>query len=569
MISQRIKILGLLSFIPLAIVVLNQWATYRQREIRLRQVDSPTPPDQYGVLLEPPPFLPFKKKVRIDDESILFQEARLNDTRTAYHAFLKRYPGSQYDREIRQRIEKLHLSDAINGASIEDCRKFLKNYPDSNQRQAVEDRIRWLQLDRQPDRKTYERSLTSTHNATGHYQQNPLFESAVDVSQTSPFTYKKIRMAIDEYYEKNKPKGQIPNAVLERFVRFVLTYDLFSRLRFGRGVDHFHGQKQIPELVGFIMQNRWYQDFLVRKTDDPTYGFMENHALQIVIGMHTAAHVFQLPYPTLFCLLFQESRFDFKISSPTGAVGLGQLTTVGLRQIAHLRTKMGYEKRLQTATTHLGNVYRDPFLLRYLEELGFKPKFPESVSVPRRVVSGAPRLVTKEILDEISNELLAMGNTVGAERKQLRNLLGKLQRGKMLPVRFAAVHQVFKHTVERRFGRDPESLLNPITNIFSTAILLRYYMGYRWKAAGKTLPMKPVIRSLAAIAAYNEGQEGVKRFFGRLRTDFPHINLRHASIKELEPIFTQQRVQANHPDDPGKAGEIFRHVTKIRDCSCL
>ena len=99
--------------------------------------------------------------------------------------------------------------------------------------------------------------------------------------------------------------------------------------------------------------------------------------LRILISIQAAAHFFEVPYPALFCLFFQESKFDFLADSATGAKGIGQLTSIGLREIRRLRQSSKIEIKLQKTAAYVNQVYSDTQIQQWLSYLGLNIYFPE------------------------------------------------------------------------------------------------------------------------------------------------------------------------------------------------
>ena len=85
--------------------------------------------------------------------------------------------------------------------------------------------------------------------------------------------------------------------------------------------------------------------------------------------------------------MFQESQFDFKVHSKTGATGLGQLTGIAIRQLQINRQSPSTEKKLQATISHLAKIYKDPIFKEVLTEMGFKVEFPELKQFPKAIVS--------------------------------------------------------------------------------------------------------------------------------------------------------------------------------------
>ena len=152
------------------------------------------------------------------------------------------------------------------------------------------------------DRIGYEKHLTSSSPLFSVYQHYPLHDAEKQVTRISNLPAEEIWEKADALYRQYSIDHPAGNIHLEKLYRFLLTYDLISRLRFNRGVDILPGQNDIPEIIDHVMEKRWFEEYLSKVTADPAYEYKEYYPVQVIIALHTAAHFFQLPFPTLFCL---------------------------------------------------------------------------------------------------------------------------------------------------------------------------------------------------------------------------------------------------------------------------
>jgi hypothetical protein len=414
-----------------------------------------------------------------------------------------------------------------------------------------------------------ESKIIAAESLASTYRYIPLQNASVSVTRLSDLPYDQFAMKIETHYQRFQDQSGLVNPKLQRLHKFSVSFDLISRLRFNRGVTHLENQKEIDDLIDHIIQSRWYMEYMTRITANPAYEYMETRALQILITIHTAAHFFDIPFPTLFCLLFQESKFDFKIVSHTGAMGLGQLTRIGLEQIEILRQKEEYEALLQAAINHLGNIYQDIFILRALKEMGFHPVFPQLSRFPLEVELTKPKGLDPEIIRATQKELELKGLFPKLDYAKLKSLLTKVRRGFVLPEHYAPLRPTYVKVIQREYGKHLGNIYNPETNILYSAMLLRFYLNYSWKINGQKLRLRPNVKAITAVVAYNEGSRGVLSYLHKLKKDFPDLDLNRADIQELEITFTQERVLQNHPGAPRKAHEIFKHAWAIKNCSCI
>jgi Transglycosylase SLT domain len=316
-------------------------------------------------------------------------------------------------------------------------------------------------------------------------------------------------------------------------------------------------------LIDYALKGDWL-DRVKRMTNDPVYGYSESRALRIFISTHTVAQFYEIPYPTFFCLLFQESQFDFKVRSKTGAAGLGQLTSIAIRQLQKNRKNMATEKQIQATITHLGNIYRDPIFKEYLTEMGFQSEFPNLKQFPKTIVPAGN--VNSAFVKEIAKQLVKKGHSYGKNFSLVQKLTGQISRGVLLPKAYAALHPIYYETLSKA-KNSLGYTLNIETNILLSAMLLRYYMDYSWKANGTRVRLRPEVNALVAVAAYNQGPGGVQRYLSGFKQNFPKKDLSKMSLADFRSTFTSTRVASALQQTPARAKEVFEHVWKVKLCS--
>ncbi len=360
-----------------------------------------------------------------------------------------------------------------------------------------------------------------------------------------------------------KKKTPLHNENMKRMHRFAISYDSISKAHFNKGVTKLSSQRDIAELIDYALKSDWSEQ-VIKMTSDPIYGYSENRALRILITNHTASHYYQIPYPTLFCLLFQESQFDFKVRSKTGAAGLGQLTSVAIRQLQINRKSKSTEDRLQSATAHIGRVYKDPKLNEILKEMGFTPDFPPLKSFPKNIVHA--KRINETFAREIANQLQKQGHSFAKDLNLIRKLTDHVSRGNLAPRQYAAIHPVYLQTLAHA-KNTLGNVLNIETNILLSAMLLRYYMDYSWKVNGKRVHLTPEVRGIVAVAAYNQGRGGVTRYLNQFKQSFPNKDLNKMTLRDFKDTFTSSRVANALRQTPAQTKEVFEHVWKVKLCA--
>ena len=386
-------------------------------------------------------------------------------------------------------------------------------------------------------------------------------------SVVTTLSEEQILLDINTLIEKMHPNGlpQFPNHEMERLYRFFLTYDRISEIRYRRTVFQLGCQKNKKKLIEFIKKTRWYKEFLIPISSKPIYDYSEVTALRILISAHTAAHFFRIPYTTLICLIFQESKFDFKIRSYTGAIGLGQITKIALLQIKKLRENPNEERRIQAAAAHIKNIYEDPVFDGVLRNMGFYPMFPRLGTFPDHIDKFSP--YKKKIILEVKQELLEKGFSFAKNDWLVRKLIKKDLSGHVLTNDYAAVHPALLKVTERNYGKKYGCVLNIETNILVASMLLWHYMNYSWKIDKKKIHLKPCVASIMAVAAYNQGPLIVSEFLRHIHKKYPNFNIEKANPKDFDQLFTKHHFSKALKHKRLRAEELFMHVREIRKCS--
>jgi hypothetical protein len=404
---------------------------------------------------------------------------------------------------------------------------------------------------------------SETHSSKPHLaEDNPPSSNEAPSLLRDP---KELISLANQFYTKFTKGKQIkfPNENMEKMHRFSVSYDTISRAHFSRGVMRLSSQREIPDLIDYSLKGDWLEQ-VTRMTSDPIYGYSESRALRIFVGSHTVAQFYEIPYPTFFCLLFQESQFDFKVHSKTGATGLGQLTGIAIRQLQINRQSPSTEKKLQATISHLAKIYKDPIFKEVLTEMGFKVEFPELKQFPKAIVSA--RKANHFFSKEISQQLIKKGHSYGKDLNLVQKLTAQISRGILLPKQYAALHPIYLDILTKAKNHLGNTL-NIETNILLSAMLLRYYMDYPWRVNGVRLKMKPEVNAMLAVAAYNQGPGGVQRYLAGFKQSFPSKDLSKMTLADFKSTFTSTRVANALKQTPGQAKEVYEHVWKVKLCS--
>ena len=392
---------------------------------------------------------------------------------------------------------------------------------------------------------------------------NPLLARSIN----SEITAKEFLEVIDHRYAEfiQETGFQAKNNKIERLFKLGLSFDIISRLRFEREVKRFEKQKENETLYHAWANTKWYREYLLLVTDDPDYYYSESRAVRILLSLHTAAHFYQISYPLFFCLIFQESKFDFKIRSHTGARGLGQLTSIGISQAKNLYRKSVEKHRIQQAAHHLNLLYHDPVIREVLQALGFSLDLPVLEEFPKDIIFSE---INSSFFREVARELLKKGHKIGKNLRLVKQLSRRVSRGDILPNQYAPVHEAYSRVVERKYENRFGNILNIETNIFLSAMLLNYYINYRWTVNEEELPVEPLLRDILGIAAYNKGQREVLRFLRQVQRDFPSMELQQFTLEDFQKSFTRKRLAKTIRYRPySKSKEVFSHVKETTSCS--
>ena len=354
------------------------------------------------------------------------------------------------------------------------------------------------------------------------------------------------------------------NPSAKRLFQLFMQYETISRLRYNRGSGRLMFQKDLEGLSRFIMQSRWYREALKRLSSSDIYGFSESQFIRILMTIQTGAHFFEVPYPALFCLFFQESKLDFKVVSRTGAKGVGQLTSIGLLQSNKLRKRSLHERKLQSAAKHLNQVYHDPVVLKWLNLLEMSPKLPKINPIPEQIKFTR---INSSFINKIGKELVRRGHQYGKNIGLVWVLSKKIRRGDILPDRYAHAHGVFSELLEKEYAQSQASVYNIETNILLSIMLFNHYYRYRWGSNLQRFDLDSDIRIMLAIAAYNHGQSGIRRYLINLKHEFPMLVLKDLSVRKLQLLFTTRRLSRALRRPYRKVREASRHVRKVMECA--
>ena len=400
-----------------------------------------------------------------------------------------------------------------------------------------------------------------------NFHYNPVPDSLKNVSPITSLSTKEIWQLIKHDYNIKTLENPVllHNKHLNELYRFLMSYNDISIKRFNKSVQKIPCQMTLQELIKHLMKTKWYNEFLKLITDKPVYGYSEDLVLRIVISIHTAAYFFQIPFPTLFCLIFQESKFDFTAQSFSGAIGLGQLTTIAIKQVDKLRKKKSYEEKIIGASIHLRNVYKDPVVKEILNKLGFNPKFPKLGEFPKVIKKN--RLLSNYIIKDVGAILVKNGYPYGNDYKLVKSKIKKILRGAILRGKYTQMRPILTDVTDKYFGFKYGNVLNVETNILVSAMILRHYIMYPWKLDGKRLSLTPSLRTIIAITAYNQGERPVLLFLKQLLKDHPEIDIETVVPDDLAPLFTKKAISKALKKSSGRTLEVYKHVREMRDCS--
>jgi len=398
-----------------------------------------------------------------------------------------------------------------------------------------------------------------------HY--NPVPKNLEDVTTYTNRSLSTIwKYANYEYRKQGRSKLKFPTTELKNFHKFLSTYNRISALRYRRVVLKLPSQKGIRELSDFLMRTVWFKRFVIPVATKAIYGYSPQQTLRTNIAAHTASHFFQIPYPTMLCLLFQESKFDFNVRSYTGALGLGQLTSIGIEQVHILRQKPYHEKRIQAAARHLRNIYNDPMMAELIKKFKLDVELFDLGEFPAEVEKFQPDV--NSFVEDVGTELVRQGKPYGGNDKLISALVQRILRGDILSGKYAAIHPAVQQVAERRYGKKYGNVLNIETNVLVTAMLLKYYINYKWKLKGTNiLKFQPSIQAAISVAAYNQGQATVRKWFRGVLNVNPGFDLEKSGLLEYQPYFTPKSLKKVLRNSNARAREAFEHVWKITQCA--
>ncbi len=364
------------------------------------------------------------------------------------------------------------------------------------------------------------------------------------------------------YLDKKKYKHF--NASMRRIFLTVMQYESISRMRFNRGTGRLVSQRDLEGLADYFVDSRWFREALKKFSSIEAYGFSEEHLFRVLISIQAAAHFFEVPYPALFCLFFQESKFDFMANSATGAKGIGQLTTIALREIRRLRNSLKKEALLQRTAFHLNQVYTDPQIQIWLQNLGYNIELPKILPIPENIEFTR---INSAFMRKVGKELVKDGQAYGKNISLLWFLSRKIRRGRILSKRYAHMHKVFTQMLADQYAISPASTYNIETNVLVSTLLFTNYYRYKWRSKKDIFELSAEVRVILAAAAYNHGQTGMRRFLINLKHEFPMLDFKVLSAKKMRVLFTTRRLSRALQRPFQKIREASRHVRHIMNCS--
>ena len=354
------------------------------------------------------------------------------------------------------------------------------------------------------------------------------------------------------------------NERMRRIIISFLQFEAISRKRFNRGTKSLSTQAELEDLAEHIVESRWYREAIKRFSSNNAYGFSEERLLRVLFSIQVASNSFDIPYPALFCLFFQESKFDFLANSHTGAKGIGQLTSIAIKEISRLRNNQKRELLLQKTAAHLNKVYTDPQINLWLKKLGFKIELPNILPIPKKIEFTK---INSAFIKDVGFELVKRGHSYGANIGLLWYLSKKIRRGRILSEPYALTHKVFSQMLADRYASSPSSTYNIETNILASTMLFNHYYRYKWQHGKELFNLKEDTRTILAASAYNHGQSGMRRFLINLKHEFPALNFKNLSANKLSNYFTQPRLSKALKRPKYKIREASRHVKNIMKCS--
>ena len=121
--------------------------------------------------------------------------------------------------------------------------------------------------------------------------------------------------------------------------------------------------------------------------------------------------------------------------------------------------------------------------------------------------------------------------------------------------------------LENEYAVSPSSAYNIETNIIASTLIFNNYYRYRWKQDNEIFDLSADARVIAAVAAYNHGQSGMRRFLINLKKEFPALEYKLLSAKKFEELFTTSRLSKAIQRPYYKIRETSKHVRNIIECS--
>ena len=229
-----------------------------------------------------------------------------------------------------------------------------------------------------------------------------------------------------------------------------------------------------------------------------------------------------------------------------------------------MRNNPKKELLLQKTADHLNKVYSDPQINLWLKNLGFKINLPKIKPIPKNIEFTR---INSAFMREVGKKLVKNGQAYGENIGLLWYLSKKIRRGRILSDRYAHTHKVFSQMLENEYAVSPSSAYNIETNIIASTMLFNNYYRYKWKQKNEIFDLSADARVIVAVAAYNHGQSGMRRFLINLRKEFPKLEYKFLSAKKIEDLFTSSRLSKALQRPLYKVRETSRHVRNIIECS--
>ena len=352
--------------------------------------------------------------------------------------------------------------------------------------------------------------------------------------------------------------------VVQRLLEYLLLQESLARWHYHWGTQALPQQRSLSQLQHYFLQSYWFRENLQEMLIQREYGFPELSLVRVLSAIQASSYFLEIPYPTLFCLFFKESRLDYKAVSPTGARGLGQLTGIGIQQIEQIRRQAGEDERLQATLAHLQRRYADPTWQGLLQELGFEGTLPQDLSLPSRME--VPTRYASLRLPEVQQRLLAQQLPYASNTMFVQRQLRRMRQGRRLPLEYAPIHAQYVEVLQESYASEPGNIFHIETNVLLSSALFRHYLNYEWRFRGNTWDLQPAVRRALAVAAYNQGQTGVRRLLYILRREL-RKEPNEITLADLLRNLTLKRVQRALEGSEAQSRELRDHVLQIAECA--